>query len=261
MPIRWAILVTKRLRLLLLATAMLAISLVFLGGCQGDDDHSDKAAAPGASQGKTSLALVDATAAVKKNPRTVNGSGDPSDPVNIAIAGSKAQLLKAFSKAGWVVPDKRGLGANTRMATSVIFKKSYPAAPISDLYLYGRHQDIAFEQEVDTGDGLSPAVRHHVRFWQSDEVASDGTPIWLGAATFDSGVGVSFKGKPHTTHWIAPNIDEERQAVVDALQGAGAVEESGLQSGGLTSLTGLANADGNPMYTDGKIVAIDLSSK
>lgn len=204
---------------------------------------------------------MDATAAVKKNPRTVNGSGDPSDPVNIAIAGSKAQLLKAFSKAGWAVPDNRGFSTNTKMATSVLLKKSYPAAPISDLYLYGRNQDIAFQQEVDMGDGLSPAVRHHVRFWQSDEVTSNGTPIWLGAATFDRGVGVSFKGIPHTTHWIAPNIDEERQAVADALHGAGAVEESGLQSGGLTSLTGLANAEGDPIYTDGKIVAIDLTSR
>ena len=64
------------------------------------------------------------------------------------------------------------------MVADVLERKPYPDAPVSNLYLWGRIQDLAFEQPV----GNSPKQRHHVRFWRSAEVDDNGEPLWLGAA-------------------------------------------------------------------------------
>ena len=50
-----------------------------------------------------------------------------------------------------------------------------PDAPVSPLYLFGRKQDLAFEQEV----GRSADRRHHVRWWLTDQTEA-GRPFWLG---------------------------------------------------------------------------------
>jgi hypothetical protein len=56
---------------------------------------------------------------------------------------------------------------------------------VSSLYCDGLRQDLAFEKQV----GRSAEQRHHVRFWRVLEAGKDGRPVWLGAATFDKGVG------------------------------------------------------------------------
>jgi hypothetical protein len=42
-----------------------------------------------------------------------------------------------------------------------LLNSSYPSAPFSALYLFGRGQDIGFQQAINN----SPRKRHHVRFW------------------------------------------------------------------------------------------------
>ena len=48
--------------------------------------------------------------------------------------------------------------------------------------------------------GGGPGKRHHVRFWRADELY-DGIPIWFGAATYNSSVGLS-----HTTGQVTHHI-------------------------------------------------------
>ena len=76
------------------------------------------------------------------------------------------------------------------MADAAVFKRSYDDAPVSSLYLFGRGEDLAFEQPV----GDDPRQRHHVRFWRIEEVDPDGLPVWIGAAIYDRRVRLS-----HTT--------------------------------------------------------------
>ena len=45
---------------------------------------------------------------------------------------------------------------------SSVFRRSYPAAPVSPLRLFGRMQCLAYQQEVEG----NAAQRHHVRFWR-----------------------------------------------------------------------------------------------
>ena len=81
--------------------------------------------------------------------------------------------------AGWSPADSITLKSSLRIVSSTLLDKPYEDAPVSDLFLFGRKQDFAFEQMV----GDSPDKRHHVRFWLSPVTDHRYQPLWLGAAS------------------------------------------------------------------------------
>jgi hypothetical protein len=95
--------------------------------------------------------------------------------------------------AGWFPADPITLASSVRIAADTVLHKSDDDAPVSNLFLFGRKQDLAFEQPVGGG----PRQRHHVRFWLWDELY-EGRPGWFGAATFDKG----WAPQPHD--WTGP---------------------------------------------------------
>jgi hypothetical protein len=118
---------------------------------------------------------------------------------------------------------------------------------VSPLFYQGRREDLAFEKEV----GSSANRRHHVRFWKTLDSGSEGRPVWLGSVTFDRGSGVSrYTGQ--VTHHIAPDLDAERDSLVDDLTGAGMVTTLYQVSGTGPTLSG-RNGEGDPYFTDGEI--------
>ncbi len=75
--------------------------------------------------------------------------------------------------------------------------------------------------------------------------------MWLGSATFDRGVGLSrYTGQ--VTHHIAPDIDAERNRLVDDLKVAKVVEAIYEVTGVGPTLFG-RNGEGDRYYTDGEI--------
>src|ERR1700722_13817165 len=92
---------------------------------------------------------------------TITGDGLPGDPVNLVLIGTLQQLHVAFAGAGWSEADRLGLVSSWRMVRAFIFNSTYPTAPFSTLYLFGRGQDIGFQKAIDN----SPRKRHHIRFW------------------------------------------------------------------------------------------------
>ena len=80
-------------------------------------------------------------------------------------------------------------------------------------YYNNKRQDLAFEKPV----GNSADRRHHVRFWRVLERGQEGRAVWLGAATFDRGVGLSHDDG-RVTHHIAPDIDAERDLLTGDLE-------------------------------------------
>ena len=122
------------------------------------------------------------------------------DPINVALIATEEELHWAMQTAHWMPADPITLKSALRITVATVAHRPYADAPISHLFLWGRVQDLAFEQPI----GGSPKQRHHVRFWRSQRVDENGRPLWLGAATFDRSVGIS-----HTTggitHHIAPD--------------------------------------------------------
>ena len=129
--------------------------------------------------------------------------------MNIAFVGSEEELHRAMAEAHWFPADPITLKTSVRLVADVLERKPYPDAPVSHLYLWGRVQDLAFEQPV----GNSPKQRHHVRFWRSADVDANGEPLWLGAATYDTRVEIS-RTTGGITHRICPDVDRERDKLI-----------------------------------------------
>jgi LssY C-terminus len=171
----------------------------------------------------------------------------PGDPLNVALIGTATDLKRIMLAAQWYPADPLTLRSRLEIAGAAVFEHPYDDAPVSNLYLWGRKEDLAFEQPV----GNDPRQRHHVRFWRSDKLDPDGRPVWVGAAIFDARVGLS-----HTTgqitHHTAPDIDAERDKLFSDLQHTGEVSEVFFVDDFHHIRQG-RNGGGDPWFTDGRL--------
>jgi hypothetical protein len=142
---------------------------------------------------------------------THTADGHPGDPVNIALEGSEEQLIKAMLAANWFPADPVTLSSSVRIAVDTVLRRPDDTAPVSPLYLFGRKEDLAFEQPVPGG----PRHRHHVRFWRWNQLRN-GQPVWFGAATYDERAGLSYT-TGQITHHIGPDVDAERDRIAAEL--------------------------------------------
>jgi LssY C-terminus len=178
---------------------------------------------------------------------TRTGTGIPGDPLNVGLVGSREDILHAMDAAGWFPADPVTLRTSLEIVGSVVLDRPYHAAPVSPLYYQGKKEQLAFEKP----DGRSADRRHHVRLWQVLDNGVSGRPVWLGAVTFDRGVGLShYTGQ--VTHHIGPDIDAERDLLMRDLREAGMVEAVFQISGVGPTLFG-RNGGGDRYYTNGEI--------
>jgi hypothetical protein len=185
---------------------------------------------------------------------TATAQGIPGDPINFGVIATREDLARAFHAAGWYPADPITLRSSVEIIGSVLLDRAYKAAPVSPLFYEGRQQDLAFEKEF----GASADRRQHVRLWKVLESGSDGEPVWLGSATFDSGVTLS-RDTGQVTHRIAPNVDEERGRLIGELNDAHMVTSLYQMQGIGPTLNG-RNGEGDPYYTDGEIWVARLVS-
>lgn len=178
---------------------------------------------------------------------TVNADNIPGGPLNVGLIGTREEVLAAFKAAGWRRADPLGLVSDLEIAASVALDRPDPTAPVSNLYLWGRPEDLAFEKPV----GTSARERQHVRFWRSDETGKDGRPLWIGAASFDQSVGFSHL-TGQITHHISPDLDAERDRLLADLAAAQQLQTVYQVTGVGPTLNG-RNAEGDPYFTDGEL--------
>ncbi len=177
---------------------------------------------------------------------TVTPQGIPGDPINIGLVGSKADVLKAFAAANWDPANAITLRSSIKIGASVVLDRPYPDAPVSTLLFDGRHQDLAFEKPV----GKSADQRHHIRLWVTADEEGD-RPMWLGSASFDRGVGLSHD-TGQITHHIGPDIDAERDVVIQDLSVANVLAQQ-YQIPGRGPTTDGRNGGGDRYFTDGMV--------
>ncbi len=186
---------------------------------------------------------------------TVTAQGIPGDALNVGLIGVEEDLIHAMLDSGWDPADSVTLRSGVRIARSVLFDKPYADAPVSPLFVFGRKQDLAFEKPV----GANASRRHHVRFWKSDDLGRNGVPFWIGAVTFDRGVGLS-----HTTgqitHHIGPDIDADRDLLMADLKAHGRLTEV-FQATGIGATVLGKNGGGDRYFTDGELTVGLLSQR
>lgn len=178
---------------------------------------------------------------------TRTGDGIPGDPINVGLVGSREDVLCTMNAAGWYPADPVTFRSSVEIVGSVLLDRPYRDAPVSPLYFDNRRQDLAFEKPV----GRSADRRHHVRFWKALERGEEGRAVWLGAVTFDRGVGLSHKDA-RVTHHIGPDIDAERDLLTADLKNAKVVMTIYEVTGIGPTLTG-RNGEGDEYYTDGEV--------
>ncbi|MDF2991382.1 MAG: hypothetical protein K0S37_1896 [Microbacterium sp.] len=186
--------------------------------------------------------------------RTRTSDGLLGDPVNLAVLGEREQIEQAMAAAGWIAADPVGWRSSWRIITSTLTRRSYPRAPVSPLFLFGRMQDLAYQQEV----AGSPAQRHHVRFWQCPDgwLLPGGRRVdWLAAGTFDRAVGLSLFTL-QVTHRIDADTDIERDHIVGSLTTVPGVGVDVIRD----FATGYhsRNGGGDSITTDGDLPILDV---
>lgn len=203
----------------------------------------------------------------------VTPDGFASDPLNIGIIATRRQLISCMEKSGWYAADPRTIRNMVREALSIVYGWSYPTAPVSNLYLFGRKQDIAFQIPLE---GIAGGGRHHVRFWattyenkqplgihsihwqhRKDRVLGDNL-LWVGASSLD--VGVNFiRHNLQLTHMIDPDTNKERELIVDRLKARGLIKK--VQSIKLGEPYKLINRVINgSLHTDGRMAVVTLKA-
>lgn len=188
--------------------------------------------------------------------RTRTSDGLLGDPINLSLRGSEQQLHEAMERAGWTRADPVTLRSSWNIVVSTVTRRSYDRAPVSPLFLFGRMQDVAYQQEV----AGNPAKRHHVRFWRTPDgwLLPGGARVdWLGAGTFDRAVGFSLFTL-QITHKIDADIDVERDHVVSTVLGANAAARVEILADFSTGYHS-RNGGGDTIRTDGDLPVIDLS--
>lgn len=185
--------------------------------------------------------------------RTIDGL--LADPVNLSLRGSRESLIQAMYKAGWQEADPITLKTSLRIVVSTLRRQSYPNAPVSDLFVFGKKHDIAFQKEVDG----NPAKRHHVRFWpvEKELYLPGGYNVdWVAAATYDDAVGFSLFTL-QITHSIDGDVDAERDFLVNTIRKARRANKIRRIENFFPRYS-TRNGGGHKYFTDGSMVIVDL---
>ncbi|RDJ05853.1 LssY C-terminal domain-containing protein [Rhizobium grahamii] len=201
---------------------------------------------------------------------TITADGLPGDPVNFVLIGTLQQLHDAFEIAGWSKADSLGMASSLRMARAFLMNSAYLTAPFSTFYLFGRRQDVGFQEPIDG----SPRKRHHIRFWalslthssedmseasfwlKTDKPSTDERVLWVGAGTRDTGLSLTwltFK----ITHATDSDTNAERDYIVNELKERCVIGEVAWHQSGSRLVTGKVNH----YITDGEVAVAKLISR
>jgi hypothetical protein len=179
------------------------------------------------------------------------------DPLNLVVIGGLEDAFPALIRRGWTPTETTWRGSVLRMMKSAMSRERYPYAPISNLYLYGRPQDVALQKARD-----NIHQRNHLRLWRSS-MRYHGKVVWLGQISRDIGSRLTIHSPTFTTHKIDPDVDEAARALTEDL-----VYSQGLRAIGFVGGVGAAPKDAprenlttDPYYTSGLRMVLLFDSK
>lgn len=187
--------------------------------------------------------------------RTQTSDGLLGDPVNLALQGEAVDVHTAMRRAGWHQAEEVTLASSWRIIVNTVRRRPYPTAPVSPLFLFGRKEDFAYQQEVDD----SPSKRHHVRFWKTPagwKLPGGEEVDWLAGATFDRAVGLSLFTF-QVTHKIDADTDRERDYVIETVRYANSEADTRIIEDFSTGYHS-RNGGGDDIVTDGNLPILQL---
>ncbi len=174
----------------------------------------------------------------------------PSDITNLMFLGSEQALEASFTAAGWTTAAALSGASKLETFKAIAENRGYKEAPMSILLLEGQKPDLVFQKQYNTF-----AKRHHLRIWRRPQTFQ-GRPVWVCAATHDTGIEFSPENKTFI-HKIDSEIDRERAKVVSDLVFTGQVKGLALVERPEVPRQS-RNATGDELITDGAMAVLLL---
>jgi hypothetical protein len=175
-----------------------------------------------------------------------------ADLLNIVFLGSQDEVKAAFREAGWHNADPASRRTYLKNFYALLNNSGYAQQPMMTFVLNGKPEDMNWQKSLN-----SYGRRDHLRIWRYTPEGSSET-VWVSSSTHDTGAVLSVKYKGFVHH-IAPNLDDERSAVIRDLNFAGCVKSvSYVSRPDMPTLT--HNATGDIMHTDGSVAVITLQN-
>jgi len=169
--------------------------------------------------------------------------GDQQEPLSfIIVARNNQEFIDLFERAGWSLADEVNFSSVVKMTEAIFWKQPYVEAPMTPDFWNTKVHDFGFEKLTQLN---KVSERHHARFWRTNYLTIKGDMIYVGTASFDSGL------KWGVTHKINPDIDTEREFLLNDLQRTGIV--SNFEQKQLVNPKLGSNFSGDVFFTDGKL--------
>ena len=177
------------------------------------------------------------------------------DPLNLVIIESQSGLYHQFVERGWHLTERLDTHSVIETVESFLFGRTYLSSPVSPLFLFGRREDTALQKVRRTIN-----QRNHLRLWLAPFTIG-GRRVWVGQISRDIGIRPTDKAWYFTTHKIGPNVDFDRDYLLQDLLVAGLIERFGLVEGvgAAPSSAPRRNLTGDPYFTDGLRLVVFLS--
>lgn len=182
-------------------------------------------------------------------PRVFNREGREGDMLNLVFVAQASDLHEAFERAGWVKTDKWSPAFVWHLLRHGTRDMSLP---MTSLYLFGRVQDYSYALPDPVA---VVSRRHHIRIWKS-EYTLNGTPLWIGAATYDVAIEIAKRGRL-INHRIDPDVDAERDFIgIDLTKTSSVTRLEYLH--GVAPVFEARTSSGEGYFSDSRILLLDL---
>jgi LssY C-terminus len=203
------------------------------------------------------LDLADLRAALEQLPccaMDADGTAE-GDPLNIVLVGDASEVMNSLSRSGWSFTHRITLRTVQREIGAVLADESYAVAPVSNLYVFGRKQDVALQRAR-----RSISRRNHMRLWMAP-FRVESHSVWVGQVSRDIGLKATTRSPSLTTHVIDPQVDATREYLLHSLIAHGFVDRFGFVKGsaGASPERPRYNLTGDPYHSDGMRLVVILT--
>ena len=170
---------------------------------------------------------------------------------------SQKDPIVPFISRDWHLTRKLDIASAVETARAFIFRDEYLTSPVSPLYVFGRREDVALQKARSTIN-----ERIHARLWLTP-YTFESRRVWIGQVSRDIGVRLTDQTWNLTTHKISPDVDFDRDYLLQDLLMSGMVERYGFVDGvrAAPASSPRTNLTGDPYYTDGLRVVVFLSGQ
>jgi len=163
--------------------------------------------------------------------------------VNVMFIGESPKAM--MKELGWIENQTFSRDEIEWKDYLVLLKRNTP--PVSDLFWQQRPQDMAFQLPGNL------IQRSHIRWWKADSLDKSGSPIWMGAISYDNGLKITpYSGIITVLHSINPNVDKERDKLASMITSHLLHLEANIQP--LTQAVAIDEA--HDYYTDGSVLVV-----